>query len=156
MAASAVNKGRLEEDAQLPYLLVGEDVLFPMKIDVTIGGARIVDTFCWRVYNSFVTPDEFAWQLCSDLNLSASFQAAISMQIQEQVLGFQEMVTALRAALARGHRPPWSRMLAMNVGIRHFTVDYSDKFQWDIFSSAAVSPEDFARTTCADLGNVQS
>ena len=44
-----------------------------------------MDTFCWKLYNSFLTPDQFAWRLCNDLNLPQCFQSRISMQISEQV-----------------------------------------------------------------------
>ena len=98
-------------DVQLPSILVGNGILLPIKIDITISGkgfhscpcitllahvpklsqrialiliilcavgARYVDTFCWKLYNSILTPDQFAWRLCSDLNLPLTFQSRIS------------------------------------------------------------------------------
>lgn len=50
------------EDTPLPSILFGHDTLIPIKIDITISGARYVDTFCWKLYNSISTPDEFAWR----------------------------------------------------------------------------------------------
>ena len=108
-------------DVQLPSILVGDCILLPIKIDITISGevspsclcilpsfalmefvliiyasdrslycvcivgARYVDTFCWKLYNSILTPDQFAWRLCGDLNLPLTFQSRISLQISEQV-----------------------------------------------------------------------
>ena len=99
------------DNGQLPSILVGDSVLLPVKIDITISGnfisaiqyflsipqsshfsekfttgARYVDTFCWKLYNSMLTPDQFAWRLCTDLNLPLCFQSRISLQISEQVL----------------------------------------------------------------------
>ena len=125
----------------LPAILRSDDVLLPMKIDVTIAGARVVDTFCWRLYNPHVTPEEFAWRLCSDENLPACFQSAIALQIYEQLTAFREMLASIRLLVAQGIRPPWKRLLAMQIGSRHCALDYSDKFQWDIVADTGVTPE---------------
>jgi hypothetical protein len=139
-------------DYILPSILSGDNILLPVKIDITISGARYVDTFCWKLYNSLLTPDQFAWRLCTDLNLPITFQSRISLQISEQIVAFQEIITLLRLVLSKGIQPPWSKLLHVTIGIRHNTLDYSDKFQWDIVSQTGISPESFAATTCADLG----
>ena len=125
----------------LPALLRGDEILLPLKVDVTIAGARVVDTFCWRLYNSYITPDEFSWRLCSDQNLPLCFQPAIALQIYEQLTAFQEMLASIRLLCAQGIRPPWKSLMHMNIGIRHCTLDYSDKFQWDVLADTGITPE---------------
>jgi hypothetical protein len=53
-----------------------------------------------------------------------------------QVIAFQEIISALRLVVSKGVRPPWSKLLNITVGIRHNTLDYSDKFQWDVLSKS--------------------
>jgi hypothetical protein len=53
-----------------------------------------------------------------------------------QVIAFQEIISALRLVVSKGVRPPWSKLLNITVGIRHNTLDYSDKFQWDVLSES--------------------
>lgn len=76
-----------------------------------------------------------------------------------QVIAFQEIISALRLVVSKGVRPPWSKLLNITVGIRHNTLDYSDKFQWDVLSESGglISSLHFRpdiKTTvplCADL-----
>lgn len=51
----------------VPPMLEGNTVLVPIKCDVTLCGARFVDTLTWNVYDPLITPDEFAQTTCSDL-----------------------------------------------------------------------------------------
>lgn len=140
-SSSSTTEQSLPPSQKLPSLLRGDEVLLPMKVDVTISGARVVDTFCWRLFNPYVTPEEFSWRLCSDQNLPLCFQPAIALQIYEQMTAFQEMLASIRLVCAQGIRPPWKSLMAMNIGIRHCTLDYSDKFQWDVLADTGVTPE---------------
>ena len=53
-----------------------------------------------------------------------------------KVLAFQEIVASLRLVIAKGVTPPWKKLLNINIGIRHNTLDYSDKFQWNVLSDS--------------------
>ena len=51
-----------------------------------------------------------------------------------KVIAFQEIIAALRLVVSKGIKPPWSKLLCISIGIRHNTLDYSDRFQWDVTS----------------------
>ena len=67
------------ESINLPAILREENILIPIKIDITTNGARIVDSFCWSIYNSYMSIDEFALHTCIDLNLPSAFQNKIML-----------------------------------------------------------------------------
>lgn len=137
---------------ELPAILRG-DVLVPLKIDITLGGARYVDTFTWNL-DTESCPEEFAARTCADLNLHPGFQTRICLQITEQVEAFRTIVDVIKMALQDESSPISLKMKEpqlMVVGIRHQTLDYSDKFHWDLMSTV-VTPELFASITCSDLG----
>ena len=130
------------------------NVLVPLKIDITYNGARLVDTFSWNLYNSCLSVEEFALMTCIDLNLSCGFQEKIKNQIQEQIDAFVDIVDLIRTH-ASTIVPNWASKIRENqiitMGIRHNTLDYTDKISWDPMSSS-ITPEQFAYVTCKDLG----
>ncbi len=75
------------------------------------------------------------------------------MQIEEQVQAFEEIVQII---FEFSHTiPNWSAKMSeiqtIIIGIRHNSIDYSDKIQWDPMNTA-LTPEMFAEVTCRDLG----
>jgi hypothetical protein len=140
-------------DTVLPAILLEKNILIPIKIDITYNGARVVDTFCWNLYNSYLSPEEFADRTCLDLNLPNGFRHKITMQIEEQVAAFDEIVKLIFTFSKV--IPNWSEKMqeiqTISVGIRHNCIDYSDKIQWDPLSTST-TPESFAENTCKDNG----
>ena len=150
-SSSSANQG-MKGKTEYPAILRGNDILVPLKVDLTYAGARYVDTFCWNL-NCEMTPYEFAARTCSDLNLPFGFQAKAALLISEQVEAFKVIVSVLRSAFdnnLEGYSKIKEPQL-IGIGIRHSTVDYNDKFMWDPMS-AAITPEMFASSTCSDLG----
>lgn len=137
----------------IPGILLEEDVLVPLKIDITHSGARLVDTFCWSLYNARCSPQEFSDRLSVDLNLPYPFRQKIALQIEEQVKAYGEIVKTIFSCADK--IPNWANKMQeiqnISIGIRHNTLDYSDKIQWSPLS-VALTPEEFAITTCQDLG----
>jgi hypothetical protein len=138
---------------EIPAFLRGTNILVPIKIDITYGGARVVDTFSWNLYRPCMSVDEFSLRTCIDLNLCSGFQEKISQQIQEQVDSFAEIVHLIKT---QAHViPDWDakirKLQIITMGIRHNTLDYTDKITWDPMSSS-MTPEQFAYITCRDLG----
>lgn len=140
-------------EEKVPAILREKDILVPIKIDMTYGGVRVVDSFCWSLKNSFMTPMEYATQMCSDLDLPFGFIHFISQQIIEQISAYEELIQLVRYQAqnlpflpARFYEP-----LIISVGIRLGVHDYSDKLNWNLMS-AAVTPEYFSKVTCQDLG----
>lgn len=138
-----------------PAVIRGRKVLVPLKIDLTHGGARHVDSFCWDIFGSTkMSPYEFAARTCADLNLHPAFQTKIALQIAEQVESFESIIALIKMTLRNDLLPNIHKIrekININISIRHGTIDYSDKFIWDPMCSA-ITPEKFARTTVADLG----
>mmetsp|Transcript_1738 Transcript_1738/g.3263 ORF Transcript_1738/g.3263 Transcript_1738/m.3263 type:complete len:239 (+) Transcript_1738:115-831(+) len=141
------------DNSCVPNILNHEhgDVLVPIKIDVTHGDGRHFDSFCWNLYNSFLTPEEFVWQSCLEENLPSELVPRIVAQLQEQVAAFKSLAAlvatsgddvALRQRLGK---------VMTEVCVRSNVIEYSDSFQWNDYGVGA-GPEDFARQTCADLG----
>lgn len=62
-----MQEGLVHTDRPLPAFLYDEDILVPLKCDVTLLGARYVDTFTWNLYRSALTPDRFAARTVADL-----------------------------------------------------------------------------------------
>lgn len=147
-----LNAGHL--DKMFPAIIRGKSVLAPIKIDLIHGGARCVDSFCWDIYSTLVSPDEFSARLCSDLNLHPAFQPKIALQIAEQVESYNTIASLIKMALRNDILPNSHKIrekVLMNITVRQNTIEYSDKFFWDPMCSE-LTPEQFARITCADLG----
>lgn len=137
----------------VPHFLNPEvdDVLVPIKIDVTHGDGRFQDSFCWNLYNSCITPEEFAWQTCVDDNLPSELVTRVVAQLQEQIDAFQSLASLVASCDESAElRKSLSRVVA-DICVRSNVLEYSDCFLWDGYASCC-GPEDFARQTCADLG----
>lgn len=141
------------ESVELPAFLREKSILVPMKLDITYNGARIVDSFCWNLYCPYLTPDEFAFTTCADLNLPYGFQVQIKQQISEQIASYMEIISTIKKYAK--YIPQWSikirDLIPITLGIRHNTIDYSDKINWNPMCEY-LTPEIFASTTCRDLG----
>eukprot|EP01039_Chlorochromonas_danica_P005531 gene5531-6090_t len=137
----------------IPTFLRGSSVLVPIKIDLTYQGARLVDTFCWDIYNESTTPEEFVSRTCSDLNLPIGFQHRITAQIIEQIQSYRLLVNFIREY--HSLIPDWEKKVircqSITIGIRHNSIDYSDRIEWNPMDEY-LTPELFARSTCYDLG----
>ena len=68
------------------FIFNEEDVLVPLKVDISYRGARYVDSFCWNCNpkTNNMSPYEFGCITCADVNLPDGFQWKIALQIQEQ------------------------------------------------------------------------
>jgi hypothetical protein len=137
----------------IPSFLTSPNLLIPVKIDITYRGARLVDTFCWDLYNPVILPEEFAARTCADMNLPAGFHERITLQLVEQIDSYKRIIDCVH----QYHRfiPNWEKKVReiqpITIGIRQGSLDYSDKIDWDPMG-IDYTPEEFAITTCADLG----
>lgn len=140
---------------EFPVILDDEDVLVPIKIDVVHKGAHVVNSLSWNIYNSFMTPEEFAWKFCADLALPSTTTQKIACQIHDQLSAFEILIGMLRNLdsfdVARSLVCSKLPSHVVEMEIKHGIINYKDKFNWDPFSSAQ-SPESFAKITCADVG----
>lgn len=140
--------------SNIPAIIRGENILVPIKVDLTYKGARLVDTFCWNLYHPAMLPEEFVAILCRDLNLPIGFHSRVSLQIIEQIEAYQILVQSIKS-YAPTAIPLWDKKISqlqpITIGIRHGSIDFSDKVEWNPMDDA-LTPEEFAATTTADLG----
>ena len=140
---------------ELPAFLRDDAILVPLKVDVICKGARYVDSFCWKLFDSPMSPDEFVAITCADMQLAPAFQRKIVLQIEEQLSAYREIIATLRSVGVDNEE--WLEQISqpfdMLVGLRYNNVDYTDKFSWNLTSSTSgADPELFARKTVEDLG----
>lgn len=142
------------EGNDIPAILREENILIPIKIDITTNGARIVDSFSWSIYNNYMSIDEFALRTCIDLNIPSSFQNKIMLQMKEQIESYHELILLIKdygPKIVTNWSQKISEILTITMGIRHNSLDYTDKIYWDPMSMD-LTPESFAYITCKDLG----
>ncbi|KAJ2370046.1 SWI/SNF chromatin-remodeling complex subunit, partial [Coemansia sp. RSA 2607] len=109
---------------QLQHQAEQREVLVPIRLDLDADGFRLRDTFTWDLNNELVTPQRFAQNLCTDLDLPVeSFAAAVVQAIEEQLDDFRQY----------GH------VMGLSVeAVRQMLVDEHDRAQ-DAKSTAAVT-----------------
>ena len=144
----------------LPALFYEEQLVVPLKMDMTFNGARFVDTCVWKLYNSCITPMEYSCRISADLNLPAGFTHRIALQIEEQLRSYRKIVEELFAidkdisdnsTLYSNWIDKLEELQSINIGIRINTLEYQDKLLLNATDST-ITPEKFARQTCAELG----
>ncbi|CAO3584372.1 unnamed protein product [Absidia cylindrospora] len=63
-----------------------EDNLVPIQLEFEAHGHKLRDTFTWNLNEQLVTPEQFAEQMCEDLQLPpASFIPNLAQPIKDQV-----------------------------------------------------------------------
>lgn len=146
----------LESGNILPRILnyEEEDVLVPIKIDLTHDKGRYLDDFCWNLSSPLLTPEEFAWKTCMEENLAEELLPRMVNQINEQVGAFHSLIEMVRSADKNKHCILLKHLehIVADVSVRCNVIEYSDTFQWNAYSTAGCDPEEFARQTCLDLG----
>lgn len=128
-----------------------DDVLVPIRIDINDTNGRYLDNFCWNIYNSPLTPEEFAWKTCMEENMPSEFIPRIATQIAEQVDSYHAFLDLVVSSSSNEATIDYLRSMVADVTIRSSVVEYSDSFQWDAYRPLC-NPEDFAKQTCFDLG----
>lgn len=139
--------------------LEADDILVPLRIDITHKGSHFIDTFTWNLYNSISSIEEFTVKLCSDYNLPVTFISLIILQLQQQIDCYNILFSLLQYNylisshfnLSVNSLLSYFNSIIIELNIRHNVLEYNDKFQWNIHSNIC-SPEKFAQITCSDLG----
>lgn len=133
-----------------------DDLLAPLKVDISYKGARYVDSFCWNCNpeSNTMSPYEFSCRTCADVGLPDGFQWKMALQIQEQVDAYRILIHMLKTNGAE-LMSRMNSLMPIALGIRFQTVDYSDRFLFDCCGSGGsmpYAPEYFARVTVLNLG----
>lgn len=139
----------------IPAILLeggGENIIVPLKIDITHAGTRIVDSICWNLYSSRVSIEEFSIRTCSDLKLPLSFSHRMQKQLEEQLVAYRDIISLIKTHVHLF--PAWQRraeeLQSITLGVRHKSLDYSDTILWDPMDGT-ITPEAFARGVGEDL-----
>ena len=140
---------------QLPYILLEDHILVPIKLDITYCGARLVDSFSWNISNNcYMSINEFSLHTCIDLNLPLGFESKITAQIKEQVDGYKNIIyiiTNYAPSVVKGWIDKIHEIQVITLGLRHNSLDYTDKVYWNAMSNY-LTPESYACKTCKELG----
>ncbi|GAB5034676.1 swi snf-related matrix-associated actin-dependent regulator of [Nannochloropsis oceanica] len=146
--------------------------LIPIRIDVDIGGIRVIDSFSIDPHDSSLTPEQWARQLCVDLELPApqEFERRIAHSIRKQLVTYAHDVALLSpiytstssSPSSSPSHPPASQVQPPEPVRGHLCpillnvrgpggLTYKEIIEWDVFDPLN-SPELLAMHTVADLG----
>ncbi|KAJ2916119.1 hypothetical protein MD484_g4268, partial [Candolleomyces efflorescens] len=133
--------------------------LVPIRVEFETDTLRIRDCFVWNINETLIKPENFARIFCNDLDLPLNpWAETIAAQIRSQLEEYQD-VAALELGMDGAADPGESGegleelpdcrvILSIDVQIaNHHLVDH---IEWDLLSP--LTPEDFARKLCAELG----
>ncbi|KAI8928976.1 hypothetical protein BC831DRAFT_433950 [Entophlyctis helioformis] len=159
--------------ADLPVKLV------PIRIDVEIEGNKLRDTFTWNMNETLMTPEYFAQLLADDMDCpyAAHFIQPIAEAIRKQVVEYAPVVEEdpvprdeVASLLLPDQTPddepsedaPVDDMddfagysdsrVVIKLDLHVGSMYLKDQFEWPLYSSLSITPEDFARQLSADLG----
>ena len=133
--------------------------LVPIRVEFETDTLRIRDCFVWNINEALITPESFAKIFCLDLDLPESpWVETIAAQIRAQLEEWQDVAAAElgmdgaldpdQAGNGVEELPECRVILSIDVQIaNHHLVD---QIEWDLLSP--LTPEEFSRTLCAELG----
>eukprot|EP01127_Copromyxa_protea_P019731 TRINITY_DN6472_c0_g1_i1.p1 TRINITY_DN6472_c0_g1~~TRINITY_DN6472_c0_g1_i1.p1 ORF type:complete len:207 (-),score=33.29 TRINITY_DN6472_c0_g1_i1:96-659(-) len=131
---------------------LGNDDLVPITLDLVHGSWRLKDFLLWNVSEDKITPEEFALQLCEDLQYPKAFEEAIVASMKSQLQLHQDNVRKRKhlAYLSEKEETEQRCLITLNIVVNE-TTRLCDQFEWDIMEPLN-SPEVFARALATDLG----
>lgn len=137
-------------------------VLVPVRVEVDTETLRVRDAFVWNLNEELITPQQFARAFCTDLDIPLSHVDNVAGAIRAQLDEHAPIAAMdLRGALftpegtidhfaeGPGEDVPDCRVILsidVQIDARHLV----DHIEWDLLSP--LSPEDFAKGLCADIG----
>ena len=77
------------------YRVGGDDLRIKIKLDIVVGQNQLIDQFEWDISNTENDAEEFAENMCQELQLPGEFQTAISHSIREQVHMYHKSLALL-------------------------------------------------------------
>lgn len=75
--------------------LGGDDLRIKIKLDIVVGQNQLIDQFEWDISNTDNCAEEFAENMCQELQLPGEFVTAISHSIREQVHMYHKSLALL-------------------------------------------------------------
>lgn len=144
-------KASMEEQAQK------EDVLVPIRLEIDVDGLVLRDTFTWNLYESLITPEQFAEVLCEDMQFpTLQFAPQIAKSIREQIQDYHLPALAVEPPqenkeTEEDSKPVQELRILIKIDVTVANTSLVDQFEWDI-SCPNNDPERFAEVLTAELG----
>lgn len=141
------------ESYPLPLFLQGNNVLVPIRLDLSFKGARLIDSFCYNIVSPCQSLEELTSILCNDYNLPTGFFNLIYLQLKEQILAYKLLLKTIYyfPYIVKNYLEKLNEIQIISIGFRFNSIDYSDKIEWHPLKDS-LSPEEYATLTCSDLG----
>ncbi|KAI8825934.1 uncharacterized protein EV422DRAFT_146468 [Fimicolochytrium jonesii] len=150
------NKEQLHDLARRTVQLV------PIRLDLEVEGVKLRDQFTWNLNETLITPEQFATLLADDFDspYAHQFVPLIAEEIRRQVQNYgvaaeedPDAEGKPRIKVDENDETAYGELriavkLDLNVGTLHLT----DQFEWPLFSTSSMTPEDFAKQLASDLG----
>ncbi|EAU85972.2 snr1 [Coprinopsis cinerea okayama7 len=133
--------------------------LVPIRVEFETETHRIRDCFAWNINEDLIKPETFARIFCNDLDLPLiPWAETVANQIKAQIEEYQDVASmeiGMDSALSPeemaepGDELPECRVI-VSIDVQIANHHLLDHIEWDLLSP--LTPEEFARGLCADLG----
>ncbi|KAJ3019630.1 Snf5- protein 1 [Thoreauomyces humboldtii] len=136
--------------------------LVPVRLDLDVEGVKLRDQFTWNLNETLMTPEQFAQLLADDFDspYAPQFIPLVADEIRRQVQNYgaavEEDPAADGAPRMKDDVTDESSYGEIRIVIKldlHVGILYlRDQFEWPLFSTSSLTPEEFAKQLAADLG----
>ena len=131
-----------------------QEILVPIRMELQTGEEKLIDYFLWDLNESRISPEQFAKQTCSDLEMSFSMEHSIVRSIQTQLSSFPKQRQGdgeLETAIIE------EKTFTVKIDITIAGITVRDQFEWPIIlpglrSLMTTEPEDFASKMAREIG----
>lgn len=142
-----------------------DEVLVPIRLNFDFGPGKTLDEcFTWNLCETDITPEEFAEDLCYDLELGQEHVSEISSSVKRQLATFEKSLHLVRqfqlesSLRSQSHSQGTQRDVSVDNNLVQICINISqegihleDAFEWDIRNDDSLA-ERFAHVLVADLG----
>ncbi|KAJ3087349.1 Snf5- protein 1 [Quaeritorhiza haematococci] len=146
-------KEQLKVTAEVPVKLI------PIRLDIDVEGIKLRDVFTWNLNEALMSPEQFAQILADDIDspYANQFVPLIAQAIRQQCASYA--AAAEEDGNKEVSRAPKSDddeyyndlRIIVKLDLHVGNLNLKDRFEWPLFSET-LSPEDFAKHLCSDLG----
>ncbi|KND02979.1 uncharacterized protein SPPG_02054 [Spizellomyces punctatus DAOM BR117] len=150
------NKQQLQDVAERTVQLV------PIRLDLEVEGVKLRDQFTWNLNETLITPEQFAQLLADDFDTpyALQFVPLIAEEIRRQVQNYGAAVEEDPTADGKprikddeADETDYGEIrIIIKLDLHVGTLHLRDQFEWPVFSTSSITPEEFAKQLAADLG----
>ncbi|KAJ3283622.1 hypothetical protein HK104_010293 [Borealophlyctis nickersoniae] len=149
------SKRELQHIAATPVRLI------PIRLDLEVEGVKLRDAFTWNLNETLLTPEQFGAMLAEDFDspYAGQFAPLVANAIRQQVASYaaasdedQPGDGTIREGAHQDEEYDEDIRIVIKLDIHVAAVHLRDQFEWPLYSTFSVSPEDFARQFASELG----